>query len=139
MALFLFAHLCFTNPLHVSKAAEVFGNDEIPQQRSGQRSLLDTPSGVSLRNVARGRLDLPDVPDMEKRPFRLATYYRFRPEDSQALIDVVQDELLPTVATLLSRWLRVRLCEHNWTSETHATSTVEARICSKLIQNPSTT
>ena len=104
---YLLAHACiaaFTQllaPVNLVYVRADAAFNDIP----AQRSLLDVPG---VREPATGRLDLADVADSEKRPFLLATFYRFRPEDSQVVMDFIEDEMMPTVASLLSRWFRVR-------------------------------
>eukprot|EP00892_Ulva_mutabilis_P005911 jgi/Ulvmu1/3692/UM017_0109.1 len=107
---YLAALLWFTLPLHT------VSTDTLPDEGSAaalggraERSLLDADlSAIRVTRRADGTLRLEESPESDKRPFRLATYYRFRPGENQDVIDFVQDELMPTVASLLARWLRVR-------------------------------
>eukprot|EP00892_Ulva_mutabilis_P005907 jgi/Ulvmu1/3689/UM017_0105.1 len=89
--------LCVT--MACSSGADFSARDARLRSDTQRRSLreTDTSSGQSE-----------EAPDDTKRPFKLATYYIFQPGDPEDVMDFVQDDLMPTVSSLLARWLRVR-------------------------------
>lgn len=49
----------------------------------------------------------PEAPTVANRPFKVAYYYAFDPVEAPDVITYIQDRLMPAVASLLGRWLRV--------------------------------
>lgn len=71
---------------------------ELPETKHwARRSILD----------ATGTAALAEIPDSDKRPFRIAVYYRFRDGEDQDVMDYIQDFVIPTMQSLTARWLRV--------------------------------
>lgn len=84
-------------------------DDDATAGGAGGRSLLDAQSPavtVSLRDD--GMLTLSEAPESAKRPFKVAFYYNFNPVDPPELVEYLRDTVMPTVASLLGRWIRVR-------------------------------
>ena len=49
-------------------------------------------------------MSLAEVPDSEKRPVKVVSYFQFRPQESPAVATFMEDVVVPTVASLLGRW-----------------------------------
>ena len=79
-----------------AKALEV--SDPSFGEQTGRRSLLNSDGTASLA----------EVPDSEKRPFKIASYYQFRDGEREDVIAYVEETIVPTVSSLLGRWVRVR-------------------------------
>jgi len=80
-----------------SVAAVAISNPPLGQQ-TGQRSILNSV----------GTARLPEAPDSAKRPFRIAAYFRFRDEEREDVVQHVRETIVPTITSLLGRWIRVR-------------------------------
>lgn len=99
--------------LLVSAVASATSEDAAVYHGVG-RSLSNTqtsgpmPPGASRMSSDRRQLST-EAPESEKRPFTVAYYYDFGPVEDPVLVSHVQDELMPAVASLLGRWLRVRV------------------------------
>lgn len=72
------------------------------------RSLLDA-SGLSVVVRDDGRLMLSEAPESRKRPFKIAFYYDFDPVEALDVVEHIRGTVMPTIASLLGRWVRVRL------------------------------
>lgn len=75
-----------------------------------QRALLNAqsrPAAVVRRSD--GTLRLAEAPEGQKRPFKMAFYYDFDPAESPDVVEYIQETLVPAAASLLGRWIRVRL------------------------------
>jgi len=51
-----------------------------------------------------------EVPDDQKRPFKVAFYYDLGPTQEQEIVEYTQGTLMPAAASVLCRWIRVRAC-----------------------------
>ena len=77
---------------------------------AGGRSLLDAQSSAMTVTVRDdGTLMLSDAPEDAKRPFKAAFYYNFDPVEPLEIVEYLRDTVMPTVASLLGRWIRVRI------------------------------
>lgn len=75
---------------------------------TGGRSLLDALSPAMTLSVSDdGTLMLSEAPESAKRPFKIAFYYDFDPVEPLETVEYVRETVMPTVASLLGRWIRV--------------------------------
>eukprot|EP00892_Ulva_mutabilis_P001587 jgi/Ulvmu1/11429/UM076_0003.1 len=66
------------------------------------------PTRLTLTRRPDGTLGLAEVPDTQKRPFKLQWYTQFDPSATQEFRDFVTGTIMPAAASLLGRFVRVR-------------------------------
>lgn len=59
-----------------------------------------------------------EAPDSEKRPFKVAFYFDLDPNEAADVAAYIRETVVPSVASLLGRWVRVRFL-HSWDSLCH--------------------
>lgn len=107
--------LCWLASVSITRADSLdtnFMSSYVAQEENTVgRSLLNAQSpSISAVRRGDGTLRLTEVPEGQKRPFKVAFYYELDPIVAQDVVEYIQDTLMPTIASLLGRWIRVRLC-----------------------------
>lgn len=71
-----------------------------PQMHNTSLSVIVKPDGS---------LGLAEVPDEQKRPLKIAYYNAMDPTQSEETVEYVMGTIMPAAATLLGRFVRVRI------------------------------